>query len=132
MKPTPSTPKLLPPQTNSSPTRLLEELTSEEALLRHRLELKVERSLYKAMIGLQSRHDIQLDNSTHPKLIRFWSDEQSIQTAFSEARTALEELRARRLYRSTHHHFDSYYQDRFCCSVVEILPEGQNTSTQQM
>ncbi len=125
MKQTSSTPKLLPPQTDSSPTRLLEELTSEEALLRHRLELKVERSLYKAMVGLQQRHDIQLDNSTHTKLIRFWSDEQSIQTAFSEARTALEELCARRLYRSTHRHFDSYYRDRFCQSVVEILPESR-------
>jgi len=124
VKPTHLTRKLLPPQTESLPVKPFEELTGEEALLRHRLELRVERALYKAAVGLQQRQNIQPDNSTPPWLARLWGDEQSIERAFAEAKMALEELRALRLYCSTHHHFDSYYRDRFGWSVVEILPEG--------
>ncbi len=53
-----------------------EELTDEELVDRHRLELTVER-------------------------------------AFFEAGTALRQLRARRLYRSTHRTFEEYCRERF-------------------
>ena len=123
MKPTPFTPKLLPPQTEFLPVKPLKELTNEEALLRHRLELRVERALYKAAVGLQ-HHNLQPVNSNQSRFSRLWGDEQSIEKALSEAKIALEELRNRRLYCSTHQHFDSYYRDRFGWSVVEILPES--------
>ena len=51
MEPTSITPKLLLPGAEFLPVKHFRELTSEEAALRHRLELKVERALYRVAVG---------------------------------------------------------------------------------
>jgi len=61
------------------------ELTAEQAALRHRLELRVER-------------------------------------AWGEIEVALQELRDRQLYRSTHQSFEHYLRERFASFVQEQSP----------
>ena len=46
-----NTQKLLLPGSDFLPVDRLRELTTEEAALRHRLELKVERALYRVAVG---------------------------------------------------------------------------------
>jgi len=47
------------------------ELSNEEAALRHRLELKVERTLYKVAVGLTQLDDCK-SSSAHSWLVRIW------------------------------------------------------------
>jgi len=133
MKPL-STPKSLPLPTDSLPAKRFEELTSEEAALRHRLELKAERSLYKATVGLQRLQGLQTYDSTPAWLSHLWGNEQKIEEASSEAMTAIRELCERRLYRNTHHRFEQYLSDpplaaalryRFSWCTEEISPESR-------
>ena len=51
MEQTPITPKMLLPGADFLPAEHLRDLTDEEAALRHRLELRVERALYRAAVG---------------------------------------------------------------------------------
>lgn len=124
MEPTPITPALLLPVTDLTKVEELFELTAEEAALRHRLELRVERALYRAAVVLQAVHDCQSESSHHDYLDRGWRDEEKVQRALSEVETALQELRTRRLYCSTHHSFDQYLRDRFGSCIVEVYPDG--------
>ena len=124
MELTPLTSKLLPPPVDSLLAERLCELTNEEAALRHRLELKVERALYRAAVGLTESANCESYNPSHPWLARIWGDERKLKEAFSEAAMALRELQARRLYRSTHQCFRQYLRERFGWFKEEIYPEG--------
>ena len=97
MKPTPLTPKLLPSVSGCSLALQLAELTSEEAAVRHRLELRVERALYRAAVVLQAVYDGEDSGSAHQYLNRGWQNEQKVQRARSEVEIALQELRTHRL-----------------------------------
>jgi len=119
------TPKSLPLSKNSLPAKRFEELTSEEAALRHRLEMKAERALYKASVGLQQLQGLQPYDSTPPWLSHLWGSEQKIQEATSEAMAAIRELCERRLYRNTHHRFDQYLSDRFGWTAEELYPASR-------
>ncbi len=125
MKPLPPTPKSLPLSSNSLPAKRFEELTSEDAALRHRLELKAERALYKASVGLQQLQGLQSYDSTPPWLSHLWGNEQKIEEASSEAMVALRDLCERRLYRNTHHGFDQYLSDRFGWTAEELYPASR-------
>ena len=127
MELTPLTPRLLSPPVDSLPAERLRELTSEEAALRHRLELKVERALYRVAVGLT-----QLDGckspSVHSWLVRIWGDKQKVEEATIDAKMALQELQNRQLFRSTHECFNEYVSERFGCSKEEIYPEAADLS----
>lgn len=97
------------------------ELTEEEAALRHKLELKVERALYRAAVVLLAHQD---ESSAHHYLDCGCSDEQKVERAFGEAQETLQELRDRCLYRSTHRSFNQYLRERFGSYLVEVLPGG--------
>ena len=126
MKPSTSlTHKSLPLPTNSLPAKRFEELTSEEAALRHRLEMKAERALYKATVGMQRLQGLQPYDSTPPWLSSLWGSEQKIEAASSEAMMAIRELGERRLYRNTHHRFDQYLSDRFGWTAEEVYPDSR-------
>lgn len=120
MEPTTIPPKLLP-GADFLPVKHFPELTSEEAALRHRLELKVERALYKVAVGL-----VQLDgcksSSAHSWLVRIWGDKQKVEEASTDVKMALQELQIRKLYCSTHQCFSQYVSERFCWSKEEIYP----------
>jgi len=122
MKSTPLTLKLLPSVSGCSLAWQLAELTSEEAALRHRLELKVERALYRAAVILQAVHDCQSSSSAHHYLDLGWQNEQKVQRAWGEIEVVLQELRDRQLYRSTHQNFDYYCQERFGSFVQDYSP----------
>jgi len=122
MEPTPLTPKLLPSPSSCSLAWQLAELTSEEAALRYRLELKVERALYRAAVVLQAVHSDQDQSSAHHYLDRGWQNEQKVQRAWGEIEVALQSLRDRHLYRSTHQNFDYYCQERFGSFVQDYSP----------
>lgn len=99
MEPTSITPKLLP----GADTKAVEEyfFLTEEAAIRNRLELKVERALYRAAVALQSgcdRHERSCDSS----LNYFWRNEDRVKIAFEQATVALRELRDHQLYCSSH------------------------------
>jgi len=132
VKPTALTPKSLLLPADFLPAKRFEELTSEEAALRHRLEMKAERALYKATVGLQRLQGLQSYDSTPPWLSHLWGSEQKIEEASSEAMTAIRELCERRLYRNTHHRFDQYLSERFGWTAEEISPESRaNDSVSQ-
>ncbi len=118
-------PKSLPLPNNFLPAKQFEELTSEEAALRHRLELKAERALYRASVGLQQLQGLQSYDSTPPWLSHLWGNEQKIEEASSEAMVALRDLCERRLYRNTHHRFDQYLSDRFGWTAEELYPASR-------
>lgn len=122
MNPLSLTPKSLPLSNNFLPAKRFEDLTSEEAALRHRLELKAERALYKASVGLQQLQGLQPYDSTPPWLSHLWGSEQKIEEASSEAMTAIRELCERRLYRNTHHQFEQYLSARFGWTAEELYP----------
>ena len=122
VKPTPLTPKLLPSSTSYLPALHLAELTPEHAALRHRLELRVERALYRAAVVFPSVHDCQDSSSAHHYLDRGWCNEEKVERAWGEIEVALQELRDRRLYCSTHQSFDHYLRERFGCFVQEQSP----------
>ena len=94
----------------------------------HRLELKVERALYRVAVGLT-----QLDGckspSTHSWLVRIWGDKRKVESASIDAKVALQELLNRQLYRSTHECFNQYVSERFGWSKEEIYPEACDTPT---
>jgi len=104
------------------PTLLLAELTPEQAALRHRLELRVERALYRAAVVFPSVHDHHSESSAHHYLDRAWQNEQKVERAWGEVEIALQELRDRQLYRSTHQSFDHYLRERFGSFVQEQSP----------
>ncbi len=108
-------PALLPPGADSDfdTVEHLLELSAEEITLRHRLELKVERALFRAAVVLQAIHDGQDSGSAHQYLDRGWRSEEKVERAWSEIEVALQELRDHQLYRSTHQSFDRYLRERF-------------------
>lgn len=124
----PLTAKLLPP-VDSLPAEQLAELTTEEAALLHRLELKVERALYRAALGLTQLANCESYDPTQRWLARIWGNEQKVKGAVSEAKMALQELQARRLYRSTHQCFNQYLSDRFGWVKEEIYPQEADLQT---
>lgn len=128
---TPLTSKLLPPPTDSLLAERFYEITNEEAALLHRLELKIERALYRAAVGLRELANCDSYDPTQHWIARVWGDEQKVKGALSEAKTALQELQTRRLYRSTHQCFSQYLSERFGWVKEEIYPEGADLSSQQ-
>ncbi len=138
MEPTDITQKLLLPVACASCQRShFGELTTEEAALRHRLELKastvserrtVERALYRAAVGL-AQLDGCKSSSAHPWLVRIWGDKQKVEFTSIDAMIALRELQTRQLYRSTVHQcFNQYVSERFGWSKEEIYPEAADLS----
>ena len=121
MKPTAITPKLLLSGADFLPVKHFRELTSEEAALRHRLELRVERALYKVAVGL-AQLDGCKSSSAHSWLVRIWGDKQKVAEASTDAKMALQELQIRKLYHSTHQCFNQYVSDRFGRFKEEIYP----------
>ncbi len=113
------TPVLLPSGTDACATEQLLELSAEEIALRHRLELRVERALYRAAVVLQAVHDGQVESSAHQYLDRGWQNEQKVERAWSEIEIALQSLRDRQLHRSTHQNFNHYLRERFGSFVQE-------------
>ena len=122
MKSAVPTPKSLPPSIGTLPTRPFEELTSEEATLKQRLEMKAERTLYRATVGLQQIQGLPSYDSTSQWLSQQWGSEQKVEEAMSEAMVALRELCDHRLFRSTHYQLDQYLRDRFGWKAEEIHP----------
>lgn len=122
VEPTDITPKLLLPGGELVPAEHLHELTSDEAALLHRLELKVERALYRVAVGL-TQLDGCKSSSVSSWLVRIWGDEQKVESASIDAKIALRELQTRQLYRSTHQCFSQYVNERFGWSKEEIYPE---------
>ncbi len=122
MEPTAITPTLLPSGTDVYAVEQLLELSAEEIALRHRLELRVERALYRAAVVLQAVHDGQDSSSAHYYLDRGWRNEQKVERAWSEIKAALQELRTHHLYRSTHQNFDRYLRERFGSFVQDYSP----------
>ncbi len=120
MELTPLSPRLLPP-VDSLPAERLAELTSEEAALLHRLELKVERALYRVAVGSTELDDCK-SSSIHPWLVRIWGNKQKVESASIDLKMALQELQTRQLYRSTHQCFNQYVSERFGWSREEIYP----------
>ena len=127
MEQTDITQKLLLPGVDLPPVDRLRELSSDEAALLHRLELKVERALYRVAVGLT-----QLDGckspSAHAWLVRVWGDKQKVEKAYTELKIALRELQTRQLYRSTHQCFSQYVSERFGWSKEEIYPAAADLS----
>ncbi len=121
MEPTDITQKLLLPGSDFPPVERLLELTNEEAALRHRLEFRVERALYRVAVGLTELDDCK-SSSTHPWLVRIWSNKQKVESASIDVKMALWELQNRQLYRSTHQCFSQYVSERFGWSKEEIYP----------
>ena len=128
MEQTDITQKLLLPGSDFLPAERLRELTSEEAALRHRLELKVERALYRVAVGLTQIDDCKSSSSNRPWLARIWGNEQKVEEASGDAKMALQELQSRQLHRSTHQCFHQYLRDRFGWSKEEIYPEPSDLS----
>ena len=128
MEQTPIIPKMLLPGADFLPAERLCELTNEEAALRHRLELRVERALYRAAVGLTQLGNCESDDTISPWLARMWGDEQKVEFAISEAKMAWRELQSRQLYRSTHHCFNQYLRERFGWCKEEIYPEAAISS----
>lgn len=118
------TPKSLPSATGFLPSKPFEELSSESATLRQRLEMKAERALYRATVGLQQIQGLPSYDSTSYWLSMQWGNEQKVEEAMSEAMVALRELCARRLYRFPHYQFEEYLRDRFGWKVEEIYPDS--------
>ena len=119
MEPTSIIPKLL-----RADTKAVEEcifLADEEAAMRHRLELKVERALYRTAVALQEARD-RHEHSCDYSLNYFWRNEDRVKIEFEQATVALGELRDRQLYRSSHRCFDHYYRQRFGSFVEDYLP----------
>jgi hypothetical protein len=114
---------MLSPGTDFLPVECFRELTTEEAALLHRLELKVERALYRVAVGL-AQLDGCKSSSAHPWLVRIWGDKQKVKEASIDLKMALRELQTRQLYRSTHQCFNQYVRERFGWSKEEIYPEG--------
>lgn len=121
MEQTDITEKLLLPGVDLPPVDRLRELTSDEAALLHRLELKVERALYRAAVGLTQLDDCK-SPSAHSWQVRVWGDKQKVEKAYTELKIALRELQTRQLYRSTHQCFSQYVNERFGWSKEEIYP----------
>ena len=121
------TQKLMLPGADFLSAERLHELTSEEVALRHRLELKVERALYRVAVGL-TQLDGCKSNSAHPWLVRIWGDKQKVEEASIDAKTALQELQTRQLYRSTHQSFNQYLKERFGWFKEEIYLEASDLS----
>jgi len=101
VKPAAPTPKSLPSSIGSLLTKPFEELTEEEAKLRQQLEMKAERALFKAAVGLQQIQGLPSYDSISHWLSQQWGNEQKIEEAMSEAMVALQELCDCRLFRST-------------------------------
>ncbi len=93
-------------------------------MLRHRLEMKAERAIYRATVGLQQIQRLQSYDSTSPWLSQQWGNEQKVEEAMSKAMAALRELCERRLFRSTHYRFEHYLRDRFGWSAEEVYPDS--------
>ena len=127
MEQTDITQKLLLPRADLQPAEHLHELSSDEAALLHRLELKVERALYRVAVGL-TQLDGCKSSSAHSWLVRIWGDEQKVESASIDAKIALQELLNRQLYRSTHQCFSQYVNERFGWSKEEIYPETADLS----
>lgn len=72
MEPSAITPALLPSGTDARATEHLLELSKEESTQRCRLELKVERALYRTAVVLQAVHDGQVERSAHHYLDWGW------------------------------------------------------------
>ena len=121
MQPTDITQKLLLPRADFLPVEHFRELTSDEATLRHRLELKVERALYRVAVGLTELDGCKSD-SANSWLARIWGDKQKVESASIDVLMALQELQTRQLYRSTHQCFSQYVNERFGWSKEEIYP----------
>ncbi len=98
------------------------EMSAEEIALRHRLELKVERALYRAAVVLQAAHDGEDSGSAHHYLDRGWQNEEKVERAWGEVEVALQSLRDHQLHRSTHQNFDRYLRERFGSFVQEYSP----------
>jgi len=122
MKQTPLTPKLLPSPSGCLPALNLAELPPEQAALRHRLELRVERAFYRAAVVFPSVPDCQDLSSAHHYIDRGWQNEQKVERAWGEVEIALQELRDRQLYRLTHQSFDHYLRERFGSFVQDYSP----------
>ena len=103
------------------------ELTAEEAALRHRLELRVERMLYQVAVGLTELDGCK-SSSAHAWLVRIWGDKQKVESASIDVLMALRELQNRQLYRSTHQCFSQYVSERFGWFKEEIYPEASDLS----
>ena len=127
MEPTAITPKFLLPGAESLPVGDFRELSNEEAALRHRLELKVERTLYKVAVGLTQLDDCK-SSSAHSWLVRIWGDKHKVKSASIDVKIALRELQNRQLYRSIHQYFNQYVSERFGCSKEEIYPAAADLS----
>lgn len=122
MKSAAPTPKSLPSSTGCLPSLPFEDLTEEEAKLRQQLEMKAERALLKATVGLRKLQGLPSYDSTSHWLSQQWGSEQKIEEAMSEAMVTLRELCERRLFRSTHYRFEEYLRDRFGWKAEEIYP----------
>jgi len=118
---TPITPTLLLPRNSCCAVDDFE-LSTEEIALRHRLELKVERALYRAAVVLQALHDGEDSASAHHYPVWGWQNEQKVQRAWGEIEVALQLLRDHQLYRSTHQNFDYYCRERFGSFVQDYSP----------
>lgn len=122
VEPTAITPNLLLPGAGFLPVECSRELTTEEAALRHRLEMKVERELYRVAIGL-TQLDGCKSSSNRSWLTRIWGNKQKLEESSTAAKMALRELQNRQLYCSTHQCFSQYLNERFGWVKEEIYPE---------
>ncbi len=113
---------LLPPRTAPDSVKRLKELSDEESALRHRLELKVERGLYRAASALQELGQQIAYHSPQYSVEHYWRHDPKVQRFLHEATMALHVLGNRQLYRSTHLNFDDYCRDRFG-STTELYPD---------
>ena len=133
MEPTSIITALLPPGTAPDSVKSLKELSDEESALRHRLELKVERALYRAAAALQELGQQMAYHSPQYSVEHYWRRDLKIQRFLHEATGALHALGDsahgfiplgyRQLFRSTHFNFDDYCRDRFGFST-ELHPES--------
>ncbi len=114
---------LLPPGTAPSSAKSLKELSDEESALRHRLELKVERALYRAASALQELGQQMAYHSPQYSVEHYWRRDPHVQKFLHEATTALHDWGARQLLGSTHLSFDDYCRMRFDFST-EFYPES--------
>jgi len=113
---------LLPTGTAPDSFKRLTELSDEELALRHRLEFKVERALYRAAAALQELGHHMATHSPQYSIEHYWRRDPTVQKFLQEATIALHNLSNRQLYRSTHLCFEDYCRDRFGSST-ELYPD---------
>jgi len=116
------TPALLPSGTDACVAEHLLELSEEEAAQRRRLELKVERALYRAAAALQELGHHMATHSPQYSVEHYWRRDPTVQKFLQEATIALHNLSDRQLYRSTHQSEDRYCRERFGSLVQDYSP----------